>query len=154
MSGQGLKIEEKDGMFYLVGVLDEYVDFSPLLSENPPLKLNLKQLERLNSIGVRNLLKFLNQWGDKPLEYHECPSEFIDQVNMIPALLGAKHHGKVASLYAPYECSSCDNEEEVFGRPEDFGDAAEGGEPPSRPCSKCGQDMHILMDSFFVFLQR
>lgn len=155
MAEQGIKIVEKDGVFHLSGVLNEYADFSPLLAKPEPLKINLRQLSRLNSIGIRNLLKFLSDWGPKAFVFDQCPSEFVDQINMIPALLGTKNHGKVDTLFVPYECPNCDHEEEILAKAEDYRAAAKaGGELPTRTCSKCGNQMTVLMDSFFVFLAR
>lgn len=155
MSDQGIKIVEKDGVVHLSGVLNEYADFSGLTAKAEPLRLNMKEVSRLNSIGIRNLLKFLSDWGSKAFSYDQCPSEFIDQINMIPALLGTKAHGKVLSLYVPYECSACDHDDEVLAQADDFRAGIKAGrEPPKRPCPKCGQEMAVLTDSFFVFLSR
>lgn len=151
---QGIKITEKDGAFHLSGVLNEYADLSPLLKRPEPLRINLEQVSRLNSIGIRNLLKFLADWGAKAFQYENVPSEFIDQINMIPALLGTKHHGKVATLYVPYECTDCDFEEEVLSKCDDYAAVAKGGDAPKRKCPKCGSSTGVLTDSFFVFLQR
>lgn len=154
MAEQGIKIVEKDGAFHLSGILNEYADFSTLLKKPEPLRLNMREVSRLNSIGVRNLLKFLAEWGTKAFIYDECPSEFIDQINMIPALLGTKGHGKIKNLFVPYECPSCDHEEEVLCPIEDFQGVSKGQEAPKRKCSKCGSQATVLTDSFFVFLTR
>ncbi len=154
MAEQGIKIVEKEGVFFLSGVLNEYANFSSLLSRQPPLKLNMRQVSRLNSIGIRNLLKFLSDWGPKAFEYQETPSEFVDQVNMIPALLGPNNHGLIKTLFVPYECTKCDNEQEVLCKIEEFDTVKDGNEPPVRKCSKCSGEMAVLTDSFFVFLQR
>jgi hypothetical protein len=154
LAEHGIKIVEKDGVFLLSGVLNEYADFSSLLAQQPPLKLNLRNVSRLNSIGIRNLLKFLADWGPKPFEYHETPSEFVDQVNMIPALLGPKGHGQIKTLFVPYECTKCDHEAETLCKIEEFEPVKEGNEAPVRKCPKCGGEMAVLTDSFFVFLTR
>lgn len=154
MAETGMKIVEKDGVFHLSGILNEYADFSPLLAKPAPLRLNLREVSRLNSIGVRNLLKFLADWGAKPFLYEQCPSEFIDQINMIPALLGTKGHGEIVSLFVPYACTACDFEEEVLGSLNDFRAVAQGGDAPQRACGKCGAATTVLTDSFFVFLSR
>lgn len=154
MAEQGISIVEKDGVFHLAGVLNENADFSSLVSKPVPLKLNMRNVSRFNSIGIRNLLKFLSEWGQKPFEYIECPSEFIDQVNMIPALLGAKRHGEIRSFFVPYECQSCDFEEEVLGDVDQYAVVAQGGEPPMRKCPKCAGTMNVQTDSFLVFLSR
>jgi hypothetical protein len=155
MAEPGITITPKEGVFHLSGVLNEYADFTPLLQEAEPLRLNIRKVSRLNSIGIRNLLKFLSEWGAKAFTYEECPSEFVDQINMIPAMLGTKAHGQVVSLFVPYECGNCDNEEEILADISEYkGQVKAGEEPPRKACSKCGSPMSVLMDSFFVFLTR
>lgn len=153
MAEQGVKIKEQDGTFYLSGVLDEYADLTPLLTKPAPLCLNVRGLTRFNSIGIRNLLRFLSSWGAKPFVYAEAPSELIDQINMIPALLGVKGQGTVASLLVPYECPACSHEEEVLDRTDAYRAFAKGGPSPVKPCPSCGKDMTVMIDSFFVFLE-
>jgi anti-anti-sigma regulatory factor len=74
-----MKISRKGGVVFLEGVVDENADFSPLLSENPPLQLDLSGVSRINSIGVRSWMKFISLWGDKPMEYLECPTIITDR---------------------------------------------------------------------------
>jgi len=152
--GQGIKIVEQGGVLHLSGVLNEYTDLSSLLAMAEPLRLNIQMVSRFNSIGIRNLLKFLAIWGNKAFSFERCPSEFIDQINMIPALLGTKGHGEIKSLYVPYECVSCDHEEDVLGTLDEYRDGVGGGSWPVRACGKCGNNMTMLTDSFFVFLSR
>ena len=154
MADAGIKIVERGGVYHLSGVLNEYADLSPLLKATEPLRMNMSQVSRLNSIGIRNFLKFLADWGNRKFVYEQAPSEFVDQINMIPALLGLKHHGAVKSLYVPYECGNCENEEDVLSELSDYAAIKTGGEPPKRKCSKCGSDMSVLTDSFFVFMTR
>jgi hypothetical protein len=154
MGEQGLSIAVRDGVTHLSGVLNEFADLSALLKSAAPLRLNMRHVTRLNSIGVRNLLKFLSEWGDRAFYYEECPSEFIDQINMIPALLGNAGRGQVKSLFVPYECAECDAEEEVLADAEAYREPARQGRLPTRTCGKCGGKMSVLTDAFFVFLAR
>ena len=147
----GIQIEQKADVFFIKGVLDEYADLSPLLDKPAPLRLDLRGLTRLNSIGIRNMLKFLAGWGDKPLVYEHCTSEFIDQVSMIPALLGIKKQGTIASLYVPYECNSCDHEEDIYRDLPEYSQALKTGVWPKEICKKCGTSMQVISDTFFAF---
>lgn len=154
MVEQGIKIVSKDGVFFLTGVLDEYADFGPLGSAQDPLCLNLKGIARFNSIGIRCLLKFFYDWGAKGLIFEECPSEFIDQANMIPALLGAKKQGVIVSLFVPYECADCDHDEEVLAQVADLQKVLSAGQSLTKTCPRCGGTMSVQADSFFLFLSR
>lgn len=155
MSDKSIKITTRDGVCHLSGILNEYADLSSLTKQPTPLTLNLREVSRLNSIGIRNLLKFLHEFGDKPLTYVECPSEFVDQINMIPGLLGVKRQGVVASLFVPYECTSCGHEEDLLADTEPYRQALKSSQPmPQRSCPRCKSPMAVINDSFFVFLNK
>lgn len=151
--GPDLSVTEKGGVYHLLGVLNENAELGPLLTIQAPLALNFRGVTRFNSVGIRNMLRFLQQWGQKPLRYIDCPTELINQISMIPSLLGLpKPIAEVQTLFVPYECTSCDHEEEVLAALTDYAGVASGGDAPSRPCPKCGQSMEVASDTFFAFL--
>ena len=152
--GPDLRVTEQNQIYYLQGVLNENSELSALLVYPAPLALNFRYVERFNSVGIRNLLRFLQQWGAKPLRYLDCPSELINQISMIPSLLGfPKPIAKVETLFVPYECTSCDHECEILAPLEDFAPVATGEAPRSNPCPKCGKMMEVASDTFFAFLE-
>ena len=63
-------------------------------------------------MGLRNLLRFLANWGSRSLTYRRVPADLVEQINMIPALLGEQGQGVIESCYVPYECRSCGHESE------------------------------------------
>lgn len=153
MSENEILIEEKDGVFFLSGVIGENADFTELMSADTPLRLNLKGIEGVNSVGIRNLLKFLNYWGERPLIYQECPSDFIDQINMIPAILGAETQAEVESFVIPYACDECGHEAESPGTTEEVKNEMESsGSEPTQTCPECNSEMYVIFDSFFHFI--
>jgi len=155
MVDQGIKLTDKDGVVYATGFLDEYADFDAILSRSEPLVLNMEGVLRINSVGIRNFLKFLNAWGPKSLEYQKCTADFIDQLNMIPAIGGINKQAVVSSLYVPLECDSCDKELEQLSDIKPYKDAIEKNqELPHVKCPECGDSMNVLSESFFVFLER
>jgi|GEM_PF-1561262 len=152
--GPDLRVTEQGGVFYLQGVLNENSELALLLSLQAPLILNFRHVERFNSVGIRNLLRFLQQWGQKPLVYFDCPSELINQISMIPSLLGLpKPVAKVETLFVPYECTSCDHEAEILAPLSEFAAVADGENAPAKPCPKCGKSMEVASDTFFAFLE-
>ena len=153
MVAKSLSIETKSGVHYLRGVLDENADLSGLELAAPPLRLDLGGLTRLNSIGVRNFLKFLQAWGEKPLSYEHCTSDFVDQMNMIPALLGSRRQAVVTEVAVPFQCESCDHETEAQMKVADCKRALNEG-PLTRPCDQCGKTMVVHNDSYFAFTTR
>lgn len=155
MAEQGIKIAEKNGIVFLSGIMDEASDLSSLLGHSEPLILNFKEVTRFNSTGIRNILRFCAQWGTKRLEYIDCPCDLIDQINMIPALLGPKGSYSVNTLFVPYECRSCGFSEEVLDSVKIYDLALKSGSPlPSKVCPKCAGTMAVISESYFVFLNR
>jgi hypothetical protein len=109
-----MKISRRGSVVFLEGVVDENADFSPLLSESPPLQLNLSGISRINSIGVRSWMKFISLWGDKPMEYLECPTIITDQISITPVLMGLKKPVvKIMSGFISYVCSKCNQQEDL-----------------------------------------
>lgn len=154
MAEQGMQIVEKDGVVHLSGVLNEYADLSSLLGHQTPLRLNLRGLTRLNSIGIRNFLKFLADWGSAAIVYEECPSEFVDQVNMIPALMGSKNNAKIESFFVPFECLKCDFDDDILSQTSEIIDIRSAGGALEQSCPKCNGKMSVFSESFFAFLMR
>lgn len=109
MSRSSFNVTFKAGTYYLSGVVDEFADLMPhLQNAQPPLRLNLSGITRMNSIGIRNFLLFLKTWGNQPLFYEACTVEFINQLALIPGLRGLPAPvAVVESLYVPYQCTSC-----------------------------------------------
>lgn len=145
-------ITKRDGTYVLSGVLNEFADFKSLISAAEPLRLDLGGLSKLNSIGVRNFLRFLSDWGGKALVFENATAEFIDQVNMIPSLKGVHHHAQIQSFYVPWQCVRCEREDEVLVSTPEVRAVLDAGDEPSRKCPKCDNDMNLLVDTFFEFL--
>lgn len=152
MASEQFAIIEKDGAYILSGVMDEFAEFEALKMASEPLRLNLGGLSKLNSIGIRNFLRFLADWGPKEIYYERATSEFIDQVNMIPSMRGVANQAKILSFNVPWQCLSCDHEDEVFMTADAVEPVLEDGGEPVRKCPKCNADMALLVDSYFDFL--
>lgn len=149
---RGLTFEKRGDIHYLEGHIDEYADFSELLQQSEPLKLNLKGIVRLNSVGVRNLLTFIRDWGEKQIVYIECPDVVMDQLSMVKDLMGFnKKIADVESFLAPYVCESCEREEEFLVQVSDL--RAKGLKLEDKKCPNCSGDMEPeLSIDFFRFL--
>ncbi len=109
-----MRIARLEGVVFLAGVIDEHSDFSGLLQDSAPLQLNLSGIQRINSVGLRSWMRFMVQWGDKPLCYIECPVVVSDQIAIIPALRGLKSKSAtIISAMIPYECLNCQHQEDI-----------------------------------------
>jgi ABC-type transporter Mla MlaB component/DNA-directed RNA polymerase subunit RPC12/RpoP len=98
----------------LAGSLDEWADmdalFDQLPSRSSTLALDLSQVKRISSVGVRVWITFIEKLKqyDIPFEMHGCSVVIVRQLNMISQFRG---HGKVCSAYAPYYCAKCVKEQ-------------------------------------------
>ena len=152
---------ETDGsvaILQLSGTIDEQTDFDKIfegLEGTKKLIINLKGVTMINSCGVRDWVNKMKEIGDSfEIEYVECSSAIIEQLNMITNFLSS---GKIVSFYAPYYCEDCDKErnkliviEEQFPSEED----REEPEAPDFDCPDCGKTMELSEDEdeYFSFL--
>lgn len=112
---------------------------------------NLKQVEYVNSCGIRGWINFLREaQKGREMIYEECTAEIVAQMNMIPSFRGT---AKVRSVFATYICDSCQSEEQVLfveGK-----NLPVNGEFDVEPvnCKKCGSkmDMEEPEEEFFQF---
>jgi hypothetical protein len=93
----------RDARLHLAGRIDENADLAALSSEIPAAgaTLDLSELTRINSIGVREWMDFVAAAGDRPLTLERCAPVFVDQLNAIANFAGA---AKIASVMAAFEC--------------------------------------------------
>lgn len=149
-----MKVEHKGGKVYLSGVINENSDFSPLLNEPAPLKIDFSGVQRINSVGVRSWMRFLSLWGDsKPIEYWECSVVIVDQLSIIGSLRGVRNKIAVMkSLYLPTECGGCGREDELRVTAEDY-NKDNSLETFLKPCSQCaGQVSFAIHDISSLFV--
>jgi hypothetical protein len=85
----------------LVGQIDE--SFPPELHNFKPSKelvINLDQVKMINSLGIREWIKFMNANSSTKIEFSMAPKIFIDQVNMVQGFITS--NCKITSFYVPY----------------------------------------------------
>jgi hypothetical protein len=152
--GSTLKIEQKNGMYALSGMIDETADFSSLLFAQPPLKLDMGGVLSINSTGLRAFLKFLEAWEPKEFEYHSCSNPIIHTFNILPSVLGEPPKvSRVISSAIPYACEKCSHEEEVVVATKDLViDSDDEVSAPTQTCSQCHSTMSQDVDAGTYFL--
>jgi len=97
----------------LSGAVDEFASLDILLEELPhnvPVRIDLTHVDRINSVGVRNWIVFVDKLRLHHIEVEldGCSVVIVRQMNMILQFRG---HGVVRSAYAPYYCSRCKKEQ-------------------------------------------
>ena len=139
----------------LTGVVDEDNRLTELVDQigGGTVVIDLAEVERINSCGVRDWVNWLGRVEAKPARVVliECSPPIVAQINLVSNFTGG---GSVKSFYAPYFCAECNQEKVLLV---DVADLGEGGgpiEPPTCRCDDCDlvMDFDDLPDSYFAFL--
>ncbi len=141
------------GFVKLTGVIDEDNELADLTDTIPTgtVVIELGEIERINSCGVRDWVNWLNALEAKGAEIVlvECSPAIVAQINLVNNFTG---QGTVKSFYVPYFCPECDEEKVLLS------EASEMGPPPHEPpvcrCDGCDlvMDFDDMPDSYFAFL--
>lgn len=128
----------KRGILMLSGQIDESAIFAPPPAGNDPVELNFRDIDGINSQGVKRFLGYLASLGSRKAVYHECTHPLVDAFVMLPAMLGAKTNVvTIASLQVPYGCAMCSlTTWSLIDAKEIFWKGTSLALPP-RACSKC-----------------
>jgi ABC-type transporter Mla MlaB component len=112
------------------------------------VRLDLSQVRRINSCGVREWVRFMRSIPvTTKIVLAECSPTIVAQVNMISNFIG---HAKIESVKAPFTCLGC-------GYEEDLSVSAKSPPPhfPERICPRCSKPLLIFDDvetSYFAFM--
>lgn len=96
--------------------------------------IDLPQIERITSFGVREWLKMLEELYADQLVLARCSESFIHQVSMIRSFCGS---GRIASFFTPYACEVCGTEFSVLYDAIVDRAAIERREPVEASCPRC-----------------
>jgi anti-anti-sigma regulatory factor len=151
-----LKIDKfSDGQITLLkfaGTVDEGFDGDKLAAtlKASTLILDLADVQKISSFGIREWVDFINGAGAKvgSIILVECAPKVVDQLNMVQNFAGK---GQVFSFYAPYRCDYCDADRRVLLQIDRDFEAIKAMKPPERPCTSCGNREYFDEDptSFF-----
>ncbi len=153
-----LQLINKDGVDHIhyVGPINEEaeVHLAQVQSKvGAKVVVNFKQVEYINSCGVRAWINFMRELEkNRQVTFEECTSEIVMQMNMIPSFRG---NAKVKSVYAAYDCENCGNKEnKLFEAGKNLPEDGNFEFPPVH-CSKCKHEMEMeeLEDEYFAFLE-
>jgi len=148
-------IEQQDSISFvkLVGVIDEDNELTELTDkiDGGTIVIDLSEVERINSCGVRDWVNWLSTVEGKPSDVVlvECAPAIVAQINLVNNFTG---NGIVKSFYVPYFCPECDQEKVLLCESLDIGGAPH--EPPTCRCDECDLVMEFddMADSYFAFL--
>lgn len=134
------------------GDLTEAVNLDDLLPEVVGrISFDLSQVRYMNSLGVREWVRFLGRANAQGYEFHACSPAFVLQASMVSGVLGS---GTVVSFFAPYACTECDLQAEKLLQSATV--LAANYVPPTFSCPQCDSLMELddLPERYFAFLRR
>jgi anti-anti-sigma regulatory factor len=134
------------------GVVDEKFEGKKLAStvKAKKLVLDLGQVEKISSFGVREWLTFIAtvEKSVQQIVLINCTPKVVNQINMVANFLGK---GLVFSFYAPYRCDDCDTEHLVLLNVDRDHEAISKMRAPERPCPSCGNPAFLDEDPVTFF---
>ena len=151
------EVQTREGVTYLKisGVIDEDNGLQGLESQlgGGPLVINLSEIDRINSCGVRdwvNWLGRLERGGARPILV-ECAPAIVSQINLVHNFTG---QGVVKSFYAPYFCQRCQREKLLLIETRDLAASGPPFVAPTCRCDECDGPMEFddMEESYFAFL--
>lgn len=136
----------------LAGAIDEQVDVAAVLGgfTTPVVVLNLRGIERINSVGVHRWIPAIRALAaGRQVVVEEVSYAVATQANYVANLLTP---AVVESCLAPYYCPNCDHPATYVVTAAEL--AATPG-TPTRSCERCGEPMEFdELDDYFMFLRR
>lgn len=94
------------------GEITEHADLKSLARQDlgRAVAIDLANVRRLSSAGVRNWVEFLEALGDRRIEValERCSVVIVQQLTNISQFRG---HSSLRSVFAPYYCFSCNVEQ-------------------------------------------
>ena len=101
-----LKVEKEDRggavVLKLSGTIDDGDDLNAILGQHTgELIVNGKGVDRVNSVGVKNWIKYFSK---VKAQFEELSPILVDQVNSLQNFCGG---GDIVSIVVPYQCGGC-----------------------------------------------
>lgn len=101
-----MNIEEKNGIYYVSGVVDEDCKLNKFNLPPGKVKFDLSGTKSMNSIGLREWVNGLAALNVIPT-YINCPHFFVLLLNILRDLFG--NNAVIESFQIPATCTQCGN---------------------------------------------
>ena len=156
MTAGRLRIETRaPGELALFGVIDEHARLLEVFpSEHRRLVLDLGKITFINSLGVRDWIRFLGRAAQDHvrLELVRVSEPLVQQFNMIVA---TRTGASVRSFFAPFACDACGLEDSICIEVEPNLLALRALQPPQISCPTCQAPMAFndFPERYFSFLR-
>jgi hypothetical protein len=133
----------------LEGTIDEDSQFDKIKSLGMKKYIfDFEKIKLINSCGIREWIKYLEDIVGADVEYINCPQIIIEQVNMVHGFI--KKGATIKTFIAPYFCASCDDEKKVLINADEVINLT----PPVKKCMKCNTELEFdaISKQYFSFL--
>ena len=147
--------QDRQTRLILAGPIDDLAGPS-LRSTLPQMKnqvlIDFSAVEYFNSLGIRTWVNFLRVLRDgRQVAYEHCPMDFLQQINMMPAL---SQGVEIQSFQADFACKNCGFEKSL-GFTCKVGKQGLLDEMGRQSCERCGCDFALQDDaaSLLLFLK-
>lgn len=131
------------------GIIDEDALFDKIKSLNlKSYVFDFEKVKLINSCGIREWIKYLDELGPSTVVYRNCPQIIIEQINMVHGFI--KKGSRVETFFAPYFCEECDDEKKVLLKDTEI----INGVAPEKNCAKCSSKLEFdaIPKQYFAFL--
>jgi DNA-directed RNA polymerase subunit RPC12/RpoP len=136
----------------LSGTIDENADLDAIFAKLSvlPTVLNLRAIERVNSIGVHRWIPLVTAAAKRhPLEIEEISYALVQTANVVANLFGA---ATLHSCMAPYFCARCNDNLAVVVTAEEV--LATELRPPAKRCIRCNSELEFdELDGYFALFK-
>lgn len=114
--------------------------------------INLDQVKMINSLGIREWIKFMASVAAAKIEFVKCPKIFIDQVNMVQGFITS--NCKITSFYVPYFNEDSNAEKNVlYSMGKEFGDGFLNVAGSVKGEDGSELDLDVVEQKYFKFLK-
>lgn len=143
----------------LHGVIDETSNLQSLANAiSGPVTLDLFDIQRISSIGVREWINFISSLTQSPtIRLSRCSPQIVAQLNSVYNFRG---RAEVLSVVGPYYCGKCDEErfhviplpKSGSAKPEALVTTKPNCIAPERAKGACEMEFDDVPDRYFLFL--
>lgn len=135
----------------LSGVIDEDAIFDKIKNlKMSKYVFDFNQVNMINSCGIREWIKYLQELEGAEIKYINCPQIIIEQVNMVHGFI--RKGIVVESFFAPYFCANCDTEKKILLKNSEVTNS----KAPVKQCNTCKSDLEFdaIEKQYFSFLSQ
>src|SRR5512139_911899 len=138
----------------VAGLVDERFTGFGAVGEVKALVINVAEITRITSFGVRQWLQAMEALPPTITERYllGCPTFFVDQLNMVLDFAGG---ARVLTAAAPFSCPSCGEDTEATIDLVAERAKLVRGDAPEKQCPRCRKNLALdeAPDSYFSFVE-